>query len=199
MRLLLCTALPLLLSPMAAPLDAQWIPTLPVSVEVRAGAGVPVGDFSDVQSGVEAGAGPAASAGLVYHLSERFGVFAAYEWATFSCSRCAEFGLDDELVDRGAGFGLEAALDLGLLEPWLRAGGLYHTLRFSGLGGELDSESGFGFMAGAGAALGLPAVLRLTPGLFYRSYPAELDLGGLPARTLDVTHLRADVGLAYRF
>jgi opacity protein-like surface antigen len=199
MRPVIALLVPFLLYVAPESAAAQILPDLPLSVEARVGVAIPVGDFADAQPGIEAEAGPAFAVGAAYHFTPMFALFGEYEWAAFSCPRCDDAGIDDEVIDSGAGFGLEASLPLAGLGPWLRAGGVYHEIEFSGEGGQLSSEPALGFQIGAGASVMLLPALRITPGIFYRTYSAELDLGGLPSETVDVNHLTVDVGLSYRF
>jgi hypothetical protein len=186
-----------------APAPAQgqlgFLPRLPLSLEVRAGAGIPTGDFADRRPGVEAETGLAFAAGAVLHLSSAVGIYGQYNRTAFGCDNCAGAGLDDELVDAGGGFGIHAALPLAAFRPWIRAGGVYHELRFSGSEGELFSDPALGFQVGGGVSLPLIGGLRVLPGVHFRSYSAELDLGGLPSETVDVNQVVADLGLSYRF
>lgn len=194
------------LGPLAAPATApaQLLPRLPLSLEFRAGAGIPLGDFAESDSGVGAEPGLAVAAGAQLHLGQVIAVYAEYQRTAFGCSRCAARGIDDEVVAEGGGFGLHAtpAFPVAGLAPWLRAGAVVQQLTFTGRGSSLSSETATGFEAGGGVALelaGLRPGLSLTPGVRYRSFSAELDLGGLDSQTVDVNQVVVDLGLAFRF
>ncbi|MBW3654471.1 MAG: hypothetical protein KY444_00060 [Gemmatimonadetes bacterium] len=191
----------ILLATAAQTAGAQRLPRLPVSVEVRVGAGIPVGEFTEEEPGVGAGAGPAFSAGALFHVSNALAVYGAYSRTYFACGACDATGLDEQVVDAGAEFGVQAMLPVRLAgaSPWLRAGGVYRQLTFSGEGDQLSSEPGFGFEAGGGVAVPLTRSISIGPGVRFRTYAAELDLGAFPNRTVDVSQVLADVGIVYRF
>lgn len=181
--------------------EAQLPFRLPVSVEVHVGAGVPVGDFTDRDPGVGAEAGAAFGAGAALHLSRVLAVFGGYSQTTFGCSECANRGIDDEIVDRGGDFGLQAEVPTALigLQPWLRVGGVYHELEFSGLGGSEAAEPALGFLVAGGVTYPILHSLMVIPQVGYRSYSAEFELGGLENQTVEVSQLLVGVRLSYRF
>lgn len=196
------SAVVLLLLLISAPgASAQFLLPIPVSVEVRAGAGIPTGDFANREPGIQAESGLMVGAGAAVHISRRFALFGGYSRTRFGCPRCGEQGLDADVTDTGGDFGLQVILPASIrgLGPWIRAGGVYHQISFSGTQGELSSDPALGFEVGGGISLSLLRVIRLTPGVRYRTYSAELDLGGLGEETVDVSHVLVDVGLSYRF
>jgi opacity protein-like surface antigen len=186
------------LSPAAA--HAQFLPRIPLSIEARGGVAIPTGDFADETPGIEAESGSRFGVSAALRLPA-LSVFGGYSQARFGCPRCGERGLDDEVVDDGFDFGIRASVPfrVGGLAPWVQAGGVLHQLTFSGLDSSLSSDRALGFSVGGGIVLSLIRSLAVTPGVHYSAYSAELDLGGLPGRTVDVTHFTADVGLAFRF
>lgn len=188
--------IPLLL--LAARAEAQRIPSLPLSLEVRVGGAFPTGEFAEEEPGTGAESGVAFAAGALFHVTSRVALFANYQRAVFSCASCGGTGLLDELIDEGAGFGVQGSLPLPA-SPWVRVGGVYHQLVFSSTDAALVSEAALGFQVGAGADVSLTGGLRFVPGVFYRAYSADLDLGGLPSESVDVGALLLDVGLSYRF
>jgi opacity protein-like surface antigen len=188
---------------LCAPLTAatQRLPDLPLSLEVRVGAGIPIGDFANQEPGIEAEPGSAFGVSAAFHLNSVLAVYGGYSSTQFGCPRCESRGLDDSVVDSGFEFGAEAALPLRLagFRPWIRAGGLYHELTFSGRGDQLSSDRSAGFEVGGGVAFAVLPVLWITPGIRYRTYSAELDLGGSFDQTVDVSSIALDVGLSLRF
>lgn len=185
----------------ASAAHTQVVPGLPLSVEVRAGGAVPTGDFADKEPGVGAEAGPRVEAAAAVHLLPALAVYAGFSRSWFQCSECGARGLDDTVVDSGFELGVEGAVPLRGLGgvPWIRIGGVLNELAFSGFGSTLESDPGLGFRVGAGMSFSLVRFVRLTPGISYTAYSAELDLGGLPDRTVDVRHVAADLGLRYTF
>lgn len=198
----LANALVLPLLACAAPqAGAQLLPNLPVSVELRLGAALPTGDLAEAEPGIGAETGPAFGAAALFHFSGVLSAYGGYSRTLFSCPPCGESGIDDRVVDAGAEFGVQAMLPARIAgaSPWLRAGGVYGQLTFSGQGGRLSSEPTLGYEVGGGISVGVTRSLAITPGLRFRAYPAEFDLGKFPRRTVDASRILADVGLAYRF
>lgn len=193
----LCVAL--LASVMPATGLAQ-IAGIPLSVEVRGGAAIPTGDFADATPGIEAETGPHFAVQGAIQVLPALSLYGGYSMSRFGCPRCGERGLDDEVVDDGWDLGVHATLPLGVagIRPWAEVGGVFHRLVFSGFESELSSDRAAGFRVGGGVALPVGPV-EITPGVHYSAYSADLDLGGLPGQTVDVTHVTADVGLRYRF
>jgi hypothetical protein len=190
----------LLLPAGTRPLAAQSLLPLPLSLEIRGGVGIPTGELTESDPGVGAESGPMVGAALAVHLTPRLALVGGYSRTGFDCPRCAQQGLEGAVVDQGGDFALQLTPGaIGRLAPWIRAGGLFHQLTFTGTGGELSSDPAPGFQVGAGLGLSLAGVLQLTPGVHYRSYPAELDLGGLGDESVRVSHVLLDVGLSYRF
>ncbi|HEY0036632.1 MAG TPA: hypothetical protein VGB66_08095, partial [Longimicrobium sp.] len=190
----------ILLASAAQTAAAQGLADLPISVELRVGAGIPMGEFAEDDPGVGAEAGPAFSAGALFHVSKPLSVYGAYSRTHFVCGACDATGLDDQIVDAGAEFGVQATpVRLAGVSPWLRAGGVYRQLTFSGDGDELASDPGLGFEAGGGLSVAVTRSISIAPGVRFRTYAARLDLGELPSRTIDVSQVMADVGIAFRF
>jgi hypothetical protein len=190
----------ILLATAARTAGAQRLPDLPISVEVRVGAGIPTGEFAEDEPGVGAEAGPAFSAGALFHVSNALSVYGAYSRTHFVCGACDAAGLDEQLVDAGAEFGVQVVpVRLAGVSPWVRAGGVYRQLTFSGEGDQLASDPGIGFEAGGGLSVAVTRSVSIAPGVRFRTYAARLDLGELPSRTVDVSQVLADVGIAFRF
>lgn len=182
------------------------MPDLPLSVELRAGAGIPTGDFAGGMAGAEPGLG--FGIGAIVRATSTIGVYGGYGWNQFGCGTCGileqtdDFELDEDVTDTGFDFGAQANFVLGeLLVPWLRGGIIYHKLEFSGDDSSFDSEAAIGFEIGAGASYVVVPSLTFTPGIRYRTYTAEFDFADteFPNRSVNVSYIALDVGLAYRF
>ncbi|MEW5929141.1 MAG: hypothetical protein AB1941_16920 [Gemmatimonadota bacterium] len=194
-------ALVLLLLPAAIrPLSAQSLLPVPVSVEVRAGAGIPTGELGEDDPGVGAESGPAIGAGLAVHVTSRLALVGGYSRTRFGCPRCVQQGLEGTVLDQGGDLALQlTTAGIRGVAPWIRLGGVLHRLTFAGRGGELSSDPAPGVQLGGGVGFSLPGALWLTPGIHYRTYTAELDLGGLGGESVEVSHVLLDVGLSRRF
>lgn len=193
---LLCT---LISVAMPDPAAAQRVMGIPLAVEVRAGAGIPTGDFADGR--VQAESGVSFGGNVLVGVTPVLGLFAGYSQTRFGCGDCELFQLDRDVRDDGFDVGAQATLRPALvgLEPWLRAGAVFHQLTFSGNGGDASSDRGTGFSVGGGVAYRTTVGFSLTPGVHYRSYTADFPLGDLPGRSVDVAHVIVDLGISYRF
>lgn len=173
----------------AAPSAAQF--PVPFSVEGRAGAAFPVGDFGD---GLETGF--ALSASATVGLAPGFGVYGAYNHATFNAD-----GGGGGVVDSGFSVGATASMSSisPRVRPYLGAGLVMHDLEVDVDDGEdVDvGETDLGFEVGAGLAVDVGPHVRLTPAFGYRRYGAELP--GLLGGEGDVSYLTLGVGLNIGF
>lgn len=208
----LATILSFLILILAGPARAQLVPGLPITVEVRPSAAVPVGEFGDAHPGLGAGTGFGVAAKTLLHVTSRIAVYGGYEYARFDCGECTAAGLEDGLPEAGFEAGIRGVLPYRPwgLDPWLEAGALIgREIEISGAGGDLASAPALGWSAGAGVSVPLGGSLRLTPGLRYRTHSAEFaftDLGfgllgstGTFTRDVDVASLSLEVGVAYEF
>lgn len=177
---------------------------IPLAVEARGGVGIPLGDFADSDREVGAGAGFAFGIGASLRLVPLLAVYGEYQQTSFSCGECGRVDLDDRARDSGVELGARFTppLPLGLwgMSPWARAGVVLHELEFSGNGGDASSDRGTGLAVGAGVSVPVAAGLSVTPGISFRTYPANFsfDQLDLPDRSVDVSSVRFDVGLRYR-
>lgn len=165
---------------------------VPLSIEGRAGAAFPVGDFAD---GLETGLSLSASAAV--GVTPGFGIYGAYNHTTFNAD-----GGGGGLVDRGFSVGATASL-AGLtprVTPYLGAGLVMHELELDVDDGDDPDvgETDLGFEVGAGLAVQLAPNVRLTPALGYRRYGAEIPalVGTVEG---DVSYLTLGVGLNIGF
>lgn len=173
---------------------------IPLSVEVRGGAAIPMGDFQE-RYNAETGVGFGANA--VLQIVPMVGVYGGYERNMFSVDDEAGFGPDSEIIDQGFMFGAELALPFGGmgLSPWVRAGGIYNQFSREGgnLIGDFESERKLGFEAGAGISIPLGMVISITPGIRYRTYSPELGGQNRVGEDVDISYLAADVAMRFRF
>lgn len=172
-----------------------------LSVEARLGGAFATGEFGTPGRALEAGSGYAASVNGRLGLLSGLSVYVGYERAQMACDACAATQLDDALVDDGIGAGAIVELPFGPpgLSPWVRAGLVRRQLKMSGDGETIASKPGIGFDLGAGITLPLTGPFKVTPGIRYIRYPADFEFTVLPDRSIDVSHVGVDVGLAYQF
>lgn len=194
-----------LLFPAAA--AAQLVPGLPISVELRTGAALPVGDFGQESPGLGAETGVGAGVALHVQLMPSVAVYGAYDYERFTCGACGAAGLEDGLPEAGFEVGLEwiRPFRLGNVDPWLGAGVLFaRRLEVPDGGDGFASESATGWSAGAGVRVPLGRSLRLLPGLRFRSYAATfefptlgLGLDGELEQEVNVASIALELGLSY--
>jgi opacity protein-like surface antigen len=160
---------------------------LPISVEVRADAAIPTGDFADAVD-----AAPSFGVNAALGLARGFAVYGGYSRTAFELQ-----DLDEEAVDQGFSAGVTLGIPAARLgvQPYIGAGVLIHDLKIED-GPDLDSD--LGFEVGAGVALPIASNVRLTPGIGYRRYSTELPalLGSVKT---DVQYFTAGVGLNISF
>ncbi len=185
---------------LSAPAGAQLLDA-PISVEVAAGALVPLGDWTvrDRETSLRTSAGPLVSAGLRLGLPAGFSTYGSYRYALPGCDDCDIFGLDSNLVDAGFGFGVGYALPEGLPVD-LRAdlGALVHQLSFRGGGQSRPSDWGFGGEIGVTGSYALGPSLLVEPAVSGRFYPARYAFEE-GSREVSVSYLAPRVGLRYSF
>lgn len=191
----------LLIGAAAGPAHAQRLSALPLSLQARVGAALPMGDFADRGPGFEAEPGVAFGIGAALRLLPMLELYGEYRQERFGCGECADADIDGGAVSAGVEGGAQLNLPLGPLRgigPWVRGGVVYQALELAEAQGGVASERGTGYAVGGGLRLGLMGVAVL-PGVHYRSYPAEFHFRDLPARSIDVSHLVADVAVSIAF
>ncbi|HUF75670.1 MAG TPA: hypothetical protein VMM35_05295 [Longimicrobiales bacterium] len=190
--------------------SAQLVPGLPISVELRTGASLPLGDFRSENPGLGAGTGIGAAVAIHVHLTSRFTAYGSYDYRRFGCGACAAVGFEDRLPEAGFEAGIEwLPFRPGGLDPWLGAGALIgRRLEIPDGGDGFASESATGWSLGAGVRVPVARSMRLLPGIRYRSYSANFDFpdlgfgllgAGAPEQEAQVTSLALEVGLSYEF
>ncbi len=184
----------ILLAPVA--LHAQS----PLSLEVRGGVAVPMGNFAD---GASTGFGFGGTAS--FQILPVFDVYAGYSWTRFGIEDDEEFGgADVDLTDSGFAVGGRLYLaPIGNIAPWVQGGVLLHQLETdvsgSGLSLSFTSDRGVGFEAGGGVAIPLGTNISFMPGVRYRQYPAEYTDPEEQPFNIDVQYVALDLGVRLRF
>lgn len=171
--------------------NAQF--SIPLSLEGRVDYAVPTGDFDDlVDQGISFGAG------VSLGISPGIGVYGTYSTTEFELGDNDTNGDNEpEVKDAGFSVGVTTALPrVASISPWVGAGLVIHQLE---IGDRSDGiEEDLGFEVGGGLALPLGPNVRLTPGIGYRQYGA--DVGTLLGTAeFDVSYFTAGVGLNVSF
>lgn len=192
MRSLFAAAAALLLLVCAGSAHAQ----IPFTLDMRGGASIPAEDFGTIALDPGFGFGFTASARILPHAS----LYAGWAWTRMS-TEVAPAGADSHLEDTGyaAGFVFQHPL-MSRIEGWGRVGAIYNHVEMESPSGDEVADSGheLGWEAGAGFAIPVGHSFALTPGVRYRTFPAEIDLTEGNA-SADLSYVMLDVGLSYSF
>jgi opacity protein-like surface antigen len=171
--------------------QAQFGPTSPFAVEVRAGFTIPNGELADL---ADSGVGLNANASFAF--MPMLSAYAGYSFNQFPVSEFEGEEIDGDWTDTGIDAGLRVGLSVpGLpVAPFINGGISYHKLElelddFPGENFETDSE--LGFHVGGGFELPLGPRLSVTPAVSYTQYDVEDD-------DEPVSFLKLDVGLRFR-
>lgn len=171
---------------LAGPAAAQIPHFTPFGFEARAGVAVPMSDFNDV-----AGPGLAVGGSITYHAVPLLGVYAGASHAQFS-RESGNGDYKDTGFDVGARLGIPTPLIP--IDPWIKAGAVFHRLELSGTTASDFDDWGTGFEVGAGLGFGFGPI-SITPGVSYVSY--KYDDGAL-AVDQKASYVKADVGVRIR-
>jgi opacity protein-like surface antigen len=178
---------------MAGVQDARAQAGIPLAVEGRVDAAFPVGDFADrVDNGFGFGAGAAVQ------VLPGVAVYGAWSRTTFDIPSLGE----RSAVEEGFSAGLTVAVPGGaMLQPWVGAGVVLHSLDLNFDVDEHPSDPGLELAAGV--AIPLAPHVRLTPAVGYRRWKTAygfLDGGDvIIEEDYAVEYFTAGVGLSFAF
>lgn len=174
--------------------SAQVPNVTPLAIEVRAGAALPQGDFGDVLK-----TGYMLGGNLSYNFLPSVGVYAGYSYSSFKPD--SDGGGEDEgsIVDSGFDAGVRVGVPTPMLpiDPYVRAGLIYHKLEFDGDGGNISLDSELGFEGGVGLGFNVAPKIQLTPEVSYSRFSIDGDDLGT-TEDLNVDNLRLSVGVRVR-
>lgn len=170
---------------LAGPAAAQIPHITPFAFEGRAGIAVPTGDLGDL-----AGNGFTVGGNITYHAFPVVGFYAGASHAQFS----VDDG-DGDFKDMGFELGARIGIPTPLIpiDPYVKAGAVFHRLELSGNGAADFDDWGTGYEVGAGLGFGFGPV-SVTPGASYVSY--KVDNGG--ATDITASHVKVDIGVRIR-
>lgn len=180
-RLMMVVLPALLLAPVA--LEAQT--PLPISFELRAGAGLPMGDMADAD--LKTGFGGELTAS--YSVIPMMDVYAGFNWYRFDAD-----SEDVDVSNTDAGYALGARISppfVPALSPWVRVGGVYDKVETSSDAGDFSTDHGFGWEVGAGVSFPVGGMFAVTPGVRYRAFSPEVE----GAEAGDVTYMAVELGI----
>ena len=173
--------------------QAQIVPNFtPFSIEARGGVALPQGDAAeDLETGLTFGGS------LTYNFMPAVGAYVGYTRSSFGIK-----DVDDvKTVDQGFDAGLRLSIPTPLIpiDPFVKAGLVYHQLEFDAEGGNFSSDSELGFEVGAGVGFNILPKLQLTPAVTYSQFKLEAeDPDGGEDFSADFKNLRLDIGLRLR-
>jgi opacity protein-like surface antigen len=166
------------------------------ALDLRGGASLPTEDIGTAALDPGFGFGITASARVL----PRTSLYAGWTWNRMS-TEVALPGADSHLEDTGyaAGFIFDHPV-LNAISAWARVGALYNHVEIeTGSGAEFaDSGHELGWEAGGGFAIPVGHRFLLTPGARYRTFPADIDVGG-ETIDADLSYVMVDIGLTYSF
>ena len=171
---------------LAGPAAAQIPHITPFAFEGRAGVAVPMDDLGDL-----AGHGFSVGGSITYHALPIVGFYVGGSLTTFP----VDDG-DGDFKDAGFEVGARIGIPTPLIpiDPWIRAGAVFHQLELSGAGAADFDDWGMGYEVGAGLGFGF-GPLSITPGVTWVSYKAD---DGTPASDATVSHVKAEIGVRIR-
>jgi len=166
------------------------------ATELRAGGAIPTNDLGNATFRVGAGF----DALLNYELQSYARVYADWGWHRFPMDEPLSGG-HFATKQTGYAFGVQLQRPLARkLGSWVRAGALYQHLELENAKGSIVSSSNhdFGWEIGAGVRMATASRLAITPGVHYRTFATDLDLGAGP-ELVDLSCLALEVGLSWTF
>ena len=168
----------------------------PFSAELRVGAGIPAQDFGTA----ELGTGIGGELTLLYQLPLCLQLYAGWDWYHFGTeTEAPEYDFED--TGYAAGLRWTPVRLSRFLGPWLRAGIVFDHIEMEDDQGDLvsDSDHTLGFEGGLGLTLPLGERFRLTPGVRYRTFAPEMQVGSVTADAEDFSYIAVEVGIATTF
>ena len=164
------------------------------ATELRAGPAIPTNDLGNATFKPGVGFDALLNVGLMRYAS----VYVGWGWHRFPLDKPLSGGQFDT-EQTGYAFGVQLQRPLTRkLGSWARAGALYQHLELENVEGSTVSSSNhdFGWEIGAGVRLATASRLAITPGLHYRTFATDLDLGA-GTELVDLSCVALEVGLSW--
>ena len=152
----------------------------PLSVEVRGGLAFPTGSFAGFEGGLSNAYTLGANAR--FQVTPMLGIYGGYSFTAFSRD-AGGTGVDVA----GPEGGVVASFTGGSVSPFVKGGVVYHSIDDQH-GHEV--ERNLGFEVGGGVEIPLGPTISFTPAVSYTA---------IPSNETDVSHVKADVGMRFRF
>jgi len=161
-----------------------------LSFDARGGYSFPMSDFGDTTES-DFGFG----AGLVFSLTESFGIYGGWARDAFGCEDQVVCDEDAQIHVQGFEAGVKFIIPTeARILPWLKAGAIAHEVKFESDAFESESDREWGFQAAAGLDFPLGEVVSVSPGLRFNMLETSDD--GL-FENPEVKYLSFDLGLHF--
>ena len=169
-----------------------------LTVDLRGAVATPTGKVAGAELGTAIGFGGV----VALRLSGSVHAYGGWDWMPFSVDQSFA-GNDLTFVETGYTFGLrlERAMRTGGRAALrLEGGGTYKHVEIENDGGHtvIDSDNSLGFEVGAGLVLPLGEVLRVTPGLRFRSLSPEFGSGAATTKGT-LRYVGLELGFSFLF
>lgn len=166
----------------------------PFTLELRGGPAFATEDLG--VSSLKTGGGFEMSA--LWRFMPHTGAYLGWDWHRMVTDE-PFLGEDFDVEDTGYAFGLRFGHPwTNSLGSWVRAGGIYNHIELEDDEGDIVSDSGheLGWEAGAGLSVKLGTRFALTPGVRYRTFSTELDVGDTTV-PVDLSYVTAEIGFTW--
>lgn len=185
------TLLLLLVSPPEASARGSW------SADLQGGLAFTTKDFGDA----ELGTGLGMDATVSYRLQTHLWAYVGWGFRQFNTENSFA-GADIDVEETGYLIGLryEHPVCLSPAALYIRAGATLNHIELENDEGDLvsDSEQGLGWEAGAGVSIPVGNSWKLTPGVRYRSFSRDIEIG-TATTPVDLNYVSVEAGVSYLF
>ncbi|HSU16486.1 outer membrane protein [Longimicrobium sp.] len=175
---------------------------LPITLEVRGGAGIPTGDFND---GISTGWNIGGS--VRYDFTPIVAAYVGFDHFSFATDGEDNEGVDVGVDDNAFRGGVRANVPLvGMtgISPWVEGGIVVAKTGINASDGStsltINSDWGIGFEAGAGLSFAVAPRVSINPGVYYRQHKADFsdeDDTENPG-SADVNYFALEIGISLR-
>jgi hypothetical protein len=161
-----------------------------LSFDARGGYSFPISNFGDTAES-DFGFG----AGVVFSLTNMFGIYGGWARDAFGCEDLIGCDEDTQLQIQGFEAGVKFLIPTeARILPWLKAGLIAHELKVESDAFESESDREWGFQAAAGLDFPLGEVVSVSPGLRFNMIEfGEDDVFEEP----ETKYLSFDLGLHF--
>lgn len=169
----------------------------PFALEVRGGVALPQGDLKE---GDVFDTGYTTGANLTYHFMPSLGAYVGFTRNSFAFKESDGGDADVKFNTSGIDAGLRLSVPTPLIpiDPFVKAGVIYHKVELDSKGGNATTDPELGFEVGAGVGINILPKLQLTPAVSYSQFKVSADEDEGETESANVSVLRLDIGLRLR-